>query len=59
MGKLFSGVGKIYAVTLIKSMHWVTKGMDSEEQGALISGLGCVDKIFTLEQMSEKMRGEE
>ena len=34
----------------------MTEGLIGEEQGTFRSGRGCVDKIFTLKQMIEKMR---
>ena len=34
----------------------MTEDLIGEEQGAFRSGRGCVDQIFTLKQMSDKMR---
>ena len=53
---LLSVVGKIYAGILVERVRRVTEDMIGEEQGAFRSGRGCVDQIFTLKQMSEKMR---
>ena len=53
---LLSIVGKIYAGILIERVRRVTEGLIGEEQGAFRSGRGCIDQIFTLKQMSEKMR---
>ena len=48
-------VGKIYAGVLVERVRRVTEGLIGEEQGAFRRGTGCVDQIFTLKQMSEKM----
>src|SRR5678815_3019926 len=53
---LLSVVGKIYAFILVERVRRVTEGLIGEEQGAFRSGRGCVDQIFTLKQMIEKMR---
>src|SRR5678815_366251 len=53
---LLSVVGKIYAGILVERVHRVAEGLIGEEQGALRSGRGCMDQIFTLKHMIEKMR---
>src|SRR5678815_3305278 len=53
---LLSIVGKIYAGILVERVRRVTEGLIGEEQGAFRSSRGCVDQIFTLKQMIEKMR---
>ena len=53
---LLSVVGKLYAGILVERVRRVTEEMIGEEQGAFRSGRGCVYQIFTLKQMSEKMR---
>jgi hypothetical protein len=53
---LLSVVGKVYAGILVERVRRVTEGLIGEEQGAFRSGRGCVDQIFTLKQMIEKMR---
>ena len=51
-------MGKVYASILVDRVRRVTEDLIGEEQGAFRSGRGCVDQIFTLKQMSEKMRGK-
>ena len=41
---------------MVERVCRVTEGLIGEEQGVFWSGKGCVDQIFTLKQMSEKMR---
>ena len=53
---LLSVVGKVYAGILVDRVRRVTEDMIGEEQCAFRSGRGCVDQIFTLKQMSEKMK---
>ena len=55
---LLSVVGKIHVDILVDRVRRVTEDLIGEEQGAFRSGRGCVDQIFTLKQMSEKMRGK-
>jgi hypothetical protein len=55
---LLSVVGKIYAGILVERVRRVTEELIGEEQGAFRSGRGCIDQIFTLKQMSEKMKGK-
>ena len=54
-----SVVRKIYAGILVERVRRVIEGLIGKEQGAFRSGRGCVDQIFTLKQMIEKMREEE
>ena len=49
-------VGKIYAGILVERVRLVTEEMIGEEQDAFKNDRGCADQIFTLKQMSEKMR---
>ena len=53
---LLSVVGKIYAGVLVERVRRVTEGLIGEEQGAFRSSRGCVDQIFILKQMIEKIR---
>jgi hypothetical protein len=55
---LLSVVGKIYAGILVERVRRVTEELIGEEQCAFRSGRGCIDQIFTLKQMSEKMKGK-
>ena len=55
---LLSVVGKVYAGILVDRVRRVTEDLIGEEHGTFRSGRGCVDQIFTLKQMSEKMRGK-
>ena len=45
-------VGKIYGGILVDRIRGVTGGLIDDEQG----GRGCVDQIFTLEQIDDKAR---
>ena len=49
-------VGKIYAGTLVDAVCKMTGGLIDDEQGSFREGRGCVDQIFTLNQISEKAR---
>jgi hypothetical protein len=53
---LLSIVGKIYAGILVERVRRVTEELIGEEQGAFRSGRGCIDQIFTLKQMTEKVK---
>ena len=53
---LLSVVGKIYAGILVDRVRRVTGGLIDDEQGSFREGRGCVDQIFTLNQISEKAR---
>ena len=47
-------VGKIYAGILVDIVCRVTGGLIDDEQGRFRAGRGCVDQIFTLNQIGEK-----
>ena len=51
-----SVVKKIYTGILVERSHQVIEELIGEEQGAFRSGRVCVDQIFMLKQMSEKMK---
>ena len=53
---LLSGVGKIYAGTLVDRTRRVTGDLFDEEQGGFRAGRRCVDQTFTLKQIDEKAR---
>src|SRR5678815_4862183 len=53
---VLSVVGKIYAGILVERVRQVTEGLIGKEQGAFRNCRGCVDQIFTLKLMIEKMR---
>ena len=52
---LLSIAGKVYGKVVTKRVKEITKSCISEEQGAFMSGRGCVDQIFTLRMIVEKM----
>ena len=52
---LLSIPGKVYGRVLIERVRSMTEGMVGEEQGGFRSGRGCVDQVFVMKQMSEKM----
>ena len=49
-------VGNIYAVILEDRVHKVTGGLTNNEQGGFKAWRGCVDQIFTLKKIDEKVR---
>ena len=53
---LLSVVGKIYAGILMNSVRRVIEDLIIDEQGGFRSGMGCVNKIFTLKQIKKKPR---
>ena len=53
---LLSVVGKIYPEILVDRVRRVTGGLTEDEQGGFRAGRGCVDQIFTLNQIGEKAR---
>src|SRR5678815_125238 len=55
---LLSVVEKTYAGILVERVRRVTEGVIGEEQGVFRSGRGCVDQIFTLKQLIEKIRAK-
>ena len=56
MTSLLSVIGKIYGNVLVRRMKELTsKGMD-EEHGGFREGRGCVDQVFILRLITEKLR---
>ena len=51
---LLSMVGKIYTEILIDRVRIMTESLIDDEQGSFRAGRGCVDQIFTLNQIDEK-----
>ena len=49
-------VGKIYAGILVDRVRIMTWGLIDDEQMGFRAGRGCVDQIFTLKQISEKVQ---
>ena len=47
-------VGKIYVGILVDRIRRMTVGLIDDEQRGFRSGRGCLDKIFTLQQIGEK-----
>ena len=47
-------VRKIYVGILVYRVHRVTGGLIDDEQGDFRVGRGCIDQIFTLQQIGEK-----
>ena len=52
---LLSTPGKMYASVLEKRMRTITEGKVLEEQGAFQRGRSCVDQLFTVRQLGEKI----
>ena len=52
---LLSIPGKVYGRILIERVRLLTEGMIGEEQCGFRSGRGCVDQVFVMKQLSEKM----
>ena len=52
---LLSIPGKVYANVLEKRMRTITEGIVLEEQGAFRKGRSCVDQLFTVRQLGEKI----
>ena len=52
---LLSIPGKVYASVLEKRMRTITEGKVLEEQGAFRRGRSCVDQLFTVRQLGEKI----
>ena len=52
---LLSIPGKVYGRILIEKVRFLTEGMIGEEQCGFRSGRGCVDQVFVMRQLSEKM----
>ena len=55
---LLSGVGKIYARTLVDRVRRVTGGLTDDKRAGFRAGRGCIDQIFTLKKIGEKARGK-
>ena len=52
---MLSVVGKIYAWILVSRVRRVTAGLIEDKQWSFRAGKGCVDQIFTLKQIGEKV----
>ena len=52
---LLSVPGKVYATVLDKRIGAITEGKVLEEQGAFRSKRSCIDQIFTVRQLGEKV----
>ena len=52
---LMSIAGKVYGKIVIERVQKITERCISEEQGAFRKGRGCVDQIFSLRMIVEKM----
>ena len=52
---LLSIPGKVYASVSEKRMRTITEGIVLEEQGAFRKGRSCVDQLFTVRQLGEKI----
>ena len=53
---LLSMIGKIYVGILVERFRRVAGSLIDDEQGGFRAGSGCVDRIFTLNQIWEKAR---
>ena len=52
---LLSVVGKVFAKVLNDRVKGLTEGRVMEEQGGFRSGRGCIDQVFAVKQVIEKM----
>ena len=52
---LLSIAGKVYGKIVVERVQKITESMISEEQGGFRKGRGCVDQIFSLRIIIEKM----
>ena len=52
---LLSISGKVYGRMLIEKVRCITEGLIGEEQCGFRRGRGCVDQIFMMRQLSEKL----
>ena len=52
---LLSVVGKVFARVLNDRVKGLTEGSVMDEQGGFRSGRGCLDQIFAVKQVIEKM----
>ena len=55
IGISLSVIGKIYGGILVERVCRVTVGLIEDEQGGFRAGSWCVDQIFTLKQVREKV----
>ena len=55
---MLSLVWKIYEGILVDRFRKVIEGLIESEQGGFRTGRGCVDQIFTLEQIGGKARNK-
>ena len=55
---LLSVPGKVYATVLDKRVRAITEGKVLDEQGAFRSKRSCIDQIFTVRQLGEKVIGK-
>ena len=53
--RLLSVVGKVFARVLNYRVKGLTEGSVMDEQGGFRSGRGCLDQIFAVKQVIEKM----
>ena len=53
---LLSVAGKIYTGILVDRVSRVTKGLIDDEEGGYRSERGCVDLIFALKEIGEKVK---
>src|ERR1700755_2886271 len=56
---LLSVVGRIYGRVLVDRVKELTRERVGEEQGGFREGRGCVDQVFTLRTIVEKLREKE
>ena len=49
-------IGKIYGKVLVRRMKELTSEGMGEEQGGFRESRGCVDQVFTLRLITEKLR---
>ena len=57
-GISLSIIEKIYAGILVDRVRKMSEGLIGDEQGGFRARRGCVDQIFTLKQVGEKVRGK-
>ena len=53
---MLSVVEKLFAGTLVDRVRKVTEGFIDDKEGGFRAGRGCIDQIFTLQQIGEKAR---
>ena len=49
-------LGKIHSGILVDRVHRENEGLSYDKKGGFREGSGCVDQIFTLKQIGEKIR---